>query len=160
MSIEKDISVVDASKDLAGSDERILMHRQLLAAHDYSLRATETWGIEVVKTLFLLNAAGLAGVFALVQAEDIARKDLPFLSFSIGILFAVISLTFGRYMHAAAADGWQASADLYATTFNAKDAALKNLKQIECLEFAQIFSAYGSAACCLWAGYTLYGLFL
>lgn len=140
-------------------DRRVAMHRQLLAAYDYSVRTTEMWGIEIIKTLFLLNAAGLAGVFTLAQVNGIVRGSLPFISFSVGIVLAVASLTFGRYMHSTAAKGWQDSADRYADSFDDEDAKLKNIRTVNCFEFAQTSSAYASAGACLWAGYTLYGLF-
>lgn len=139
-------------------DRRVLIHRQLVAAHEYQLRATDTWGIEVLKTLFLLNAAGLAGVFTLAQTVT-PRASLPFVPFALGIALAVASLTFGRYMHSAGARGWKASAACYAKSFSDKDTELKNPREVGSWEFAQIICAYGSAICCLWAGYCLYKLF-
>lgn len=139
-------------------DRRVLVHRQLVDAHQYHLRATDVWGIEVLKTLFLLNAAGLAGVFTLAQTS-IPRQSLPFLPFSLGIILAVASLTFGRYMHSAGSDGWKETANNYAKSFDDQDTELTNKREVGCWEFAQTFCAYGSAASCLWAGYCMYKIF-
>jgi len=140
-------------------DPRVVKHRQIIAAYEYAVRTTEMWGIDIIKTLFLLNAAGLAGVFTLVQVKEIPRESLPFFSFSIGIVLTVASLTFGRYMHSAAANGWLQGANSYAASFYDEDAKLPNTRTVECFEFAQTSAAYASAGACLWAGYTLYGLF-
>lgn len=83
--------------------------------------AVDTWGIEVLKNLFLLGAAGVAGVCTLAQigqvgGRPVAPSDLPFLHFAIATISAILALLAGRFMHEAQREAWLKTVNKFAET--------------------------------------------
>lgn len=118
----------------------------------------EMWGLEVVKTLFLINAAGLTGTFALASNEHHRVTAIMFAWFAVGIALSVLSMTLGRYMHDKAADGWLRALDILQKT---KKAPSENPFRSRALflQFASHLSGYSSAVCAVCGGFSLYGSF-
>lgn len=131
----------------------------LTQAYRVEFQATETWGIEVIKALFLLNGAGLTGVFALLANVSQDRSALPFGLFALGIIASVVSMVLGRYMHALAADGWLKHIENFRPTTNVKNDELPNLNIVQTLHCFSITTAFLSGGLCVWAGIKLYLFF-
>jgi len=136
-------------------------HALLSSPYNYHLNATDKWGLEVLKTLFLLSGAGLAGVFALVQQgpDAIPRDALPFLPFGIGIVTAVFSMILTRYMHDAASDAWFDTINRFADTHDLDIHAPAKTWPIRVLNACAIACGIVSGASSIWAGVALYKLF-
>ncbi|UYO92425.1 hypothetical protein [Pollutimonas sp. M17] len=145
--------------EITNPDHIKILEAALADAYKTELQATETWGLEVVKTLFLLNSVGLTGVFALVATDHVMRPDLPFLQFSLGIVLAVISMTLGRYVHLTAQEGWWKSLEQFRIEAKLSLLKLSNLKIVNILQIFCVLCAYASGLLCIWAGVRLYLLF-
>ena len=142
--------------DVTNAEQVENCRKMLIRAYETEFQATETWGLEVTKTLFLLNAAGLTGVFALVTTGSILRSELPFMLFALGIALAVISMALGRYMHSFAATGWLDSIEKFDVAPKVSLLTLPNLKTVNLLQVLSMICAYVSGAVCIWAGLKLY----
>ncbi|WP_020069056.1 hypothetical protein [Paraburkholderia caledonica] len=59
----------------------------------------DTWGIEVVKHLVIINAAGLAGTFTLYQVQGIERSFFPTVLFLTGLTSSFVSLMLSWHLH-------------------------------------------------------------
>lgn len=148
--------------------ERILQlkerHAQLMHPYIYHLNAVDTWGLEVLKTLFLLGAAGIAGVFTLAQAGNvggtpISPADLPFLSFALATIAAVLSLLAGRFMHEAQSEAWRKTVNKFSDT---GDMSLSEATETALSTFCHVLTfALGivSAAASVFACWSLYSTF-
>lgn len=152
----------DSSEDLSLNPEQMHRLKELMReAYRTEFQAMETWGIEVVKTLFLLSGAGLAGVFALAASSKWQDRlhDLPFLPFAIGILLSVVSMALGRYGHHIAQLGWQKNMRDFSIQPKKKHMQLPNFRFTHGVMKLAEAAAYCSAAACIYAGYSLYQQF-
>jgi len=120
--------------------------------------AMERWGLETVKTLFLLNGVGLTGLFGLAAANrpEIELSHLPFAWFAVGIVLSVMSMVFARYAHNSASNGWHRRLEEFAALPRHSCLELGNRKSVSCLMGLARACGWLSGGCCLWAGWALY----
>lgn len=130
----------------------------------FHLNAVDVWGMEVLKTLFLLGAAGIAGVFTLAQIGKIGDKpispaDLPFLSFAIATIAAVLSLLTGRFMHDAQTAAWFKTINEFAETGDMEIMGPADTCLSDCCQILTFVLGFVSAGASLYACWALYSTF-
>lgn len=95
--------------------DRLKSHHSLLrevwAFHSHH---TDTWGLEILRGLVLLNSAGVAGVIALAEKNQPGIWPWPAAAFGLGLVMAVLAMLAGRQMHGAASDGWHSALNRFA----------------------------------------------
>ena len=138
--------------------EQYELHARLREVYFLEFNAMEKWGLETIKTLFLLNGVGLTGLFGLAAASrpEINLKMLPFGWFAVGIILSVMSMVFARYGHDAASNGWHRRVEEFADLPRRSCLELGNRKSVARLMLLAHICGWTSGACCLWAGWELY----
>lgn len=148
--------------------ERILQlkerYAQLMHPYVFHSNAVDTWGMEVLKTLFLLGAAGIAGVFTLAQIGNVGGRpispaNLPFLSFAIATIAAVLSLLAGRFMHEAQTTAWAKTLNKFAETCDMEISGPDETCLSDVCQALTFVLGFISAGASLYACWTLYATF-
>lgn len=100
---------------------------------------SDLWGLEALRNLVLLNAAGLAGAMAAFQVKAVTDHMFwPSAGFLAGIGAGCLSIALGWVMHRIAANRYQTNGKKYVETRNLSVLFQLNTRLLFCINGASI----------------------
>lgn len=115
----------------------------------------DSWGIEALRSLLLLNTAGLAGAITAFQVSWIPRAITPSACYMVGILSGFIAILFGWLLHRTAAKRYQSNAKVFIQTKNTRDLFSVNERVLMGFHWTSILLGLGSLCGFMWGSFSL-----
>ncbi|WP_238877134.1 hypothetical protein [Achromobacter xylosoxidans] len=84
-----------------------------LEAYREQAGRADSWGLEALRNLILVNAAGIAGTITAYQINAISRAIAPAACFLLGLGLAFAAIALGWFMHRLVANEYQQNAARY-----------------------------------------------
>lgn len=121
---------------------------------------TDLWGLEVLRNLVLLNAAGLAGAMAAFQVKGVAEQMFwPATGFLAGIGMGCLAIAIGWLLHRIAAARYQSNAKVFSESKNVDDLFAQNLCMLKGVNGVAIVAGLISFGAFFWGAYRLLKVF-
>lgn len=109
-------------------DEHVALY---LDVYREQVGRSDTWGLEALRNLVLLNAAGIAGTITAYQIQAIPRAVTPAACFLLGIVGAFVAIAVGWLLHHLLSKKYERNAATYKHTKNPLDLFDVSAKKFE-----------------------------